>query len=570
MKKFFKRVIKGLLAIVVLLVIVVSVRMIKDRGIDYDVPLGNTLVPTFRQVSLDFEQRLDDSKSIPFTASAIIDIDNDGVEELYIGGGPNQQDVFMRYTDDGFVDVSSETGFNKTDIADATLGSSAIDVDNNGYTDLIVSRTSSVWLYKNTNGKFVGKNLNLKLSEDTSPISVAIADINRDGHFDLYVAGYIKKEYVEGQNIFNKEGYGGQSALFLNRGDDTFEDITKSSGLFYDHNTFMGIFIDIDNDNLEDLVVAHDTGHVKTWKNLGNNKFEEMSNPNTEEYSYPMGIAVTDYGNDGDADFFFSNVGTTPPRFLVKGDLRDDQKINFKWIMFENNGGFSFSDIAEKSKLADYEFSWGAIFEDFNLDGRDDLVVSENYIGFPGHKAPFLRSPGRFLVQTESGEFSEIGEQAGVVNKRYSIAPITADFNGDGYPDVVHINIAGKPQAFINNGGDANYLKVKLPNIISSIAAKVTVTKADGSVVRQTFISGEGLCSDQSHILIFGLGNSAAKRVDVEYINGLSDSQSGTFKNQMLTFAEAKPEPIPEQEQELGELEDNGSQPVVEDNNSEA
>ena len=77
-----------------------------------------------------------------------------------------------------------------------------------------------------------------------------------------------------------------------------------SSGLFYDHNTFMGIFIDIDNDSLEDLVVAHDTGHVKTWKNLGNNKFKDMPNPNSNQYSYPMGIAVTDLGNDGDSDFF--------------------------------------------------------------------------------------------------------------------------------------------------------------------------------------------------------------------------------------------------------------------------
>ena len=144
----------------------------------------------------------------------------------------------------------------------------------------------------------------------------------------MYVSGYISVDFVEGQNIFNKEGYGGTSAMLLNNGDNTFKDITKESGLYYKHNTFQGVFIDLDNDNLEDLVVAHDTGQVRTWKNLGNLKFKNMPNPNSEQSSYPMGIAVGDYNNDGRQDLFFSNIGTTPPDFVVRGDLRDDQIFN--------------------------------------------------------------------------------------------------------------------------------------------------------------------------------------------------------------------------------------------------
>ena len=83
----------------------------------------------------------------------------------------------------------------------------------------------------------------------------------------------------------------------------------------------------------------------------------------------------------------------------MEGDLREDQVFNRKWILFRNDGGFKFTDVAKETKVADFEFSWGAIFEDFNLDGLQDLVVSENYVGFPPHKAPFLRLPGRFLLQ---------------------------------------------------------------------------------------------------------------------------------------------------------------------------
>ena len=352
----------------------------------------------------------------------------------------------------------------------------------------------------------------------------------------MYISGYIKKELVEGQNIFNKEGYGGTSIMVLNNGDNTFTDITQASGLYYKHNTFMGIFIDIDNDAMEDLVVAHDTGHVKTWKNLGNSTFSDTANPNSHEYSYPMGIAVTDLGDDGYADFFFSNVGTSPPTFLVKGDLRDDQLFNPDWILFKNKGNFTFEDIAQKAKVADYEFSWGAIFEDFNLDGLDDLVVSENYIGFPPHAVPLLRLPGRFLLQKQNGEFVETGEQSQVINRGFSISPITADFNNDGYPDMVHINIAGKSKAFINKGGSANYLKVKLPDNIKSIAAKITVKRSDGRIMRRDYVSGEGLNSDQSHIQIFALGNAHAEEVQVQYIDGESAVKTGILINTIITF----------------------------------
>lgn len=522
-------------ALIVVLMIFVFIRFTLDKQVDYDVSTDNISIPTFEAQFINFNQFMDDSITLPFVASAVIDIDNDGQEELFIGGGPGQEDAFFEFKDGKFARVDN-LKYSKSVLEETTFGSSVIDVDRNGFSDLIVSRTNGVWLYLNRQGQFEEKKLELDLGTKTSPLSVALSDINRDGHFDMYVAGYIRKELVEGQNIFNKEGYGGTSRMFLNNGDNTFTDITKSSGLYYEHNTFMGIFVDIDNDSLEDLVVAHDTGQVKTWKNLGNNKFSEISNPNSDEYSYPMGIAVTDYKNNNSVDFFFSNVGTTPPRFLVTGDLKEDQTPNFKWIMFENKGDFKFEDVAQQAKLANYEFSWGAIFEDFNLDGRDDLVVSENYIGFPAHKFESLRLPGRFLLQTETGEFAETGELSNVRNTGYGISPITADFNGDGYPDIVHINVAGKPKAFISKAGTANYLKVKLPDNVDSIGAKIEVKLDNGSSIYRDFVSGEGLCSDQSHIQIFGLDKSTATKITVKYLSGQKLEREGSFNNQMIVF----------------------------------
>jgi len=530
--KLLKSILCYLLIIVVVLVGGLFWLTANDRAIDYDVDITGVDIPTFEEQTIDFVPSYDQTKTIPFTAGAVIDIDGDGVEELFLGGGIDQDDAFYKFDGTKFVDITQQTSWSKTR-PDKTFGSIALDLDNDGDTDLLITRQSGVWLYTNDGGKFSGVKLDLEFDSKSVPLSVAVSDLNRDGLFDMYVTGYIARKHVEGETIFNKV-YGGVSALYLNKGNNKFDNITKESGLYYQHNTFQGIFIDVDGDNLEDLVVAHDTGTVKTWKNLGGLKFKDMPNPTSDYFSYPMGIGVSDYNNDGRPDFYFSNVGSTTPDAIVRGDLRDDQVLNKKWIMFENKGGFEFEDVAEKVKLADYEFSWGALFEDFNLDGRDDLVVSENYVGFPTHILPAWRLDGRFMVQNGKGEFAAVGKKSGVKNRLYGISPLTADFNNDGYPDLVHVNLLGPQKVFLSKGGDKNHLKVQLPNNVASVGAKVMVTLSDGTQLHNTFVVGEGLCSDQSHILNFGLGNQRATDVSVRYLSGQQVNRNGDFGNQLI------------------------------------
>lgn len=503
-----------------------------DRASEYPKQVDNLIIPEFSHQAINFVPTYDETKTLPFTAGAVVDIDNDGVEELFIGGGINQQDAFFRYKDGSFQDITAETGWVK-ETPDKTFSAISLDLDVDGDNDMLVTRQSGVFLYTNTDGTFAAKKLDLELDQKTVPLSVAVADINRDGLYDMYVSGYIAREHVEGETIFNKE-YGGVSGLFINTGEDTFDNITEQAGMLYQHNTFQGVFIDVDGDRLEDLVVAYDTGTVRTWKNNGDMTFDNLPNPSSSYYSYPMGIAVTDLGNDGLPDFFFSNVGSTVPDSLVRGDLRDDQILHKDWLLFENQGDFTFTDSASERQVAAYEFSWGAVFEDFNLDGRDDLVVSENYSGWPLHKLPMWRLDGRFLLQNEQGVFSASGELSGVQNREYGIAPLTADFNQDGYPDLVHVNILGPQNIFLSQGGDQGFLKIKLPNTVESIGAVVTVTLADGSVLIQTFVVGEGLLSDQSHTLVFGLGDQEAKSISVTRLDGAQSTVEGSYRNEIV------------------------------------
>ena len=508
-----------LLLAVLLLMVFVVVRFRNDAAIPYNVSTEGIDIPKYTEVGIPFTHNYVKATQIQAAGGCAFNLD-DGAEELFLCGGQDQNDGIFRFVDGKFEDITKETGFVKEDMSEASMSATSLDVDHDGDNDLIVTRKNSIWLYTNEGGKLTGKNLEIPMRDDTCPASIAVVDLNRDGNFDMYVCGYIKKEFIEGYNIFNKEGYGGQSALLINNGDNSFTDITEDAGMMYKHNTFQAVFYDADQDGDEDLIVAHDTGQVRTWKNNGDMKFENAKNPNSDVFGYPMGVAVGDYDNDGLVDFFLSNTGTTAPPFIAKGDLTPEQTYHSDWIMFHNEGDFKFTDTADEVKVADYEFSWGCIFEDFNLDGRTDLVVSENYVDLPPHKIPYLRLPGRFLLQNAEGEFAEVGAEAGIVNKEFGIAPVSADFNLDGAPDLIHINIAGKPKAFISDNSNTGFVKVSLPNIVESVSAMVKAELTDGRVIYEPFVKGEGLCSDSSPIVTIGTGGAEVKSIEVSFLSG--------------------------------------------------
>jgi len=395
----------------------------------------------------------------------------------------------------------------------------SIDVNGDGQVDLFICRDSGVYLYLNDKGKFTGKKLDLPFDKKSTAISLALGDIDRDGHVDLYAACYLPKDQMEGQNIFNKAGYGANSLLLRNNGDNTFSDVTAKAGLAYTHNTFQGVFVDLDDDGAVDLVVAHDTGEVRTYRNKGDGTFEMKPNPTTGIFSYPMGIGVGDYNNDGRIDLVFSNVGDTVPSFIARGDLRADQTFSGKTFLFRNDGNFQFTEAGPETLTADYEFGWGLVFKDFNLDGLQDIALAQNYIGFPPHK--FFRLPCRLLIQNADHTFAAVEAAAGVENRLYAISPVVADFNQDGYPDLVYANLDGPCRAFLNQGGKNHHVKVALKDVPASLGAVVTVQLANGRKLTAPFIASEGLLSDQAHVLTFGLGQETAiAEIKVKFPSG--------------------------------------------------
>ena len=97
-----------LLFLVVALFAALTFMTSRDRANRYPTDgLQSLVIPTFNEQSIDFVPTYDGTKTLPFTAGAIVDIDGDGIEELFLGGGIDQQDACLLYTSPSPRDLST-------------------------------------------------------------------------------------------------------------------------------------------------------------------------------------------------------------------------------------------------------------------------------------------------------------------------------------------------------------------------------------------------------------------------------------------------------------------------------
>ena len=482
-------------------------------------PQGETTL-RFQTVDAPFTNESDIAKttgSLPFMAAVVIDIDGDGRDEAFLGGGRMQQDALLAY--DGpsgaFRDIAGEAGLSKSN-GDASMGGGAIDIDGDGRVELFVARESGVWLYRNLGGRFEGGRIDLPIDETTVPLSISFGDVNRDGAVDFYLAGYIRNDLVKGQTIF-AAGYGGYSYLFVGDGEGGWRDATAEYGLKRQHNTFTAVFADLDNDFDGDLVVAQDTGVVETWENAGAPPMRRIDNPSVN--SYPMGIAAGDVDNDGRTDLYFSNVGPTMPEALVRGDLPGDAPFNPEYMLFRNLGGLKFEDAAKALKAARLGFGWGTVAADLDLDGFEDLVIAQNYAKFDS-EAIIHRYACKIMRNDRGQRFYPVEKRTGADNRNFGLSPMIGDFDGDNLPDLIWANLNGKAQAHLNRTPSAHAIRIVFPDHVRSLHARVEVETGDMIVLRE-FVSSQGLSADQSQSLFIGLGpHETAKRVAIRFADG--------------------------------------------------
>lgn len=355
------------------------------------------------------------------------DYDNDGFSDLFVTNyGENA--LYHNAGDGTFTDVSKAAG-----IAGAKgfwAGASWGDYDRDGRLDLYVCGYVQY--------RYAPANIRAKTQQYASPVPASLNP----------------STYRPERNL-----------LYRNNGDGTFTERAKSAGVDNPAGRSLSAsWGDFDGDGWIDLYVANDVSDNAMYRNRGDGTFEDVSHSAyVADYRGAMGLAVGDWDGDGDMDIFITHW------IAQENALYSNLKAEYAQTG-QTGKGMRFVDVADQVGLGqialDY-VGWGTAFLDYDNDGRPDLFVV-NGSTFQREDDPSLLVPMRNLLFWNRGGqegFFEVGAVSGEVFNREVVGRGLAvgDYDNDGDPDAFIVVNGSAGMLLRNEGGNANHwLKVRL------------------------------------------------------------------------------------------------------------
>jgi hypothetical protein len=252
---------------------------------------------------------------------------------------------------------------------------------------------------------------------------VAVGDYDGDGHDDIYFVNQL-----------------GENALYRNRGDGTFEDVTHKAGVALgDRVCVAATFADTMNKGHQDLFVTSTRGGNVFFRNLGNGTFKDVTKKvGLEHIGHSQTAVFFDYDNDGYLDLIVTNTAhwtedaykETSHHYPGPQELWDMAAARPEAnILYHNNGDGTFTDVTAKAGLKGK--GWGgdvAVF-DYNDDGYLDVLVT-NMFG----ASQLYRNNG-------NGTFTDVTQQVLGKTSWGAIGSKVIDYNNDGRLDLLIVDM---------------------------------------------------------------------------------------------------------------------------------
>jgi enediyne biosynthesis protein E4 len=336
---------------------------------------------------------------------AVGDINNDGLPDIFFTGNNVSNRLYLNKGNFKFEDISK-----KADIQTEnwSTGVTMVDINNDGLLDIYVCNSGPYPDKKHRTNQLFINNGNLTFSEKAAEYGIAntghstqasFFDYDKDGDLDLYVMNHslfeeIDKWLPQFKEMSLNDVYEHCGNLYMNNGNNTFSDISRQAGIFKPGFGLGLITSDINHDGWIDIYVANDYFVPDfMYLNRENGSFVDDINNRTSHISYySMGADATDFNNDGLLDLGI--VDMTPADHKRSKVLMASMDVNyfrvitdkFKYqpqYMFNalqvNNGFGFFSEIGLSAGVAKTDWSWTALFADFDNDGFKDYLVTNGF-----------------------------------------------------------------------------------------------------------------------------------------------------------------------------------------------
>ena len=493
---------------------------------------------------------------------AFLDFDGDGWLDVFLVNGTTLEGfpkgaepinhLYRNQGDGTFEDVTRRAG-----LAQGGWGQGACagDYDNDGQVDLFVSYYGQNHLYRNRGqGTFEDVTakaglLSKRLRWNTG---CAFLDYDRDGKLDLLVANYIDLDLATAptpdSGLCRYKGVkvacgppglpGGKNALYRNKGDGTFEDLSDKAGITRNSGTYgLGVStLDFDDDGWVDAYVANDSNPSALYRNNRDGTFTDVAVPAGCAYSQDgkpqagMGVAVGDYDGNGTMDVFKTNFA---------GDTS---------TLYANTGQGFCEDrtFAAGIGLSTRWLGWGTAFVDFDKDGWLDLFLTNGHV-YP--EVVQLKTEAGYrqrkvVYRNLGGRFEDVSERLGppATDAKAGRGAAFGDYDNDGDVDVVINNVNDRPDLYRTESDPSrHWLLVKLVGTKSNRSAiGARVRCVAGGMTHVQEVRGGGSYLSQNDLRVhFGLAAATSvDRLQVRWPSGLEEEWTGIAPDRIVTLTE--------------------------------
>ncbi len=551
---------------------------------------------------------------------AVGDVDGDGRPDIYFCNveGPNA--LYRNLGSFKFEDITAAAGVACTNLA--SVGAMFADLNGDGHLDLYVTSNGGPNAYFVNDGK--GRFTDLVQSAGLVQMKLggttpAAADIDGDGDLDLLVANYgeftilrggadigfttdrtgktiIRGRYARRLVLENGQlsELGDTNFVFRNNGNNTFTALNWNDGTFRDADgqpfkkapldmTLTAMFRDLNGDGHPDIYECNDFQTPdRIWMNDGTGRFQEIDKLALRSTGvFSMGVSFADINHDGLDDFLVCDMlsrfhdlrmrqmGLTNSPPHTPGLIDDRPQIR-RNTLFLNRGDGTYAEIANYAGLEASDWTWNPLFLDVDLDGWDDMLISNGHardtqdhdaiqrMGSLGKQTvqasrtnlllfPLLQTPNMAFQNRRELSFAEVGAQWGFNSSNITHGIAQADFDGDGDLDLVASCLNAPPLLYGNETSAARVavrLKGRDPNA-QGIGAKVKLLNGAVPSQQREVHAGGHYLSGADTLLVFGAGTSPAMSLEVTWRDGRRSVVNNVKPNRLYEIDEAGSQAAP-------------------------